>query len=203
MANLITLLRLLLLFVILLIFFFAAPAFQLFNIGLLAFVIGLDGLDGIVARARGEVSIFGSVFDIASDRIIEVLLWMSFAHAGLIAFWVPVVIITRGILVDALRNESIAPGSTPFGMMQSGLGKFLVASRFMRSFFGTVKMFTFAWLFFMQSFPALWPNAWAHHHLALNVISNILVYCSVVICLLRGIPVLVEVFLTQLKRAKS
>ena len=70
MANLITLLRLLLLFVLLVLAYRATPAWQLLDAPLLLLIISLDGLDGYVARKRSETSVFGSIFDIAVDRIV-------------------------------------------------------------------------------------------------------------------------------------
>ena len=46
-------------------------------------VIGLDGVDGYVARKRNETSVFGSIFDIAIDRVVENVLWVVLADLGL------------------------------------------------------------------------------------------------------------------------
>jgi len=83
MANLITLARFLLLFLLVSLIYLAPPAWQLVNAPLLFVIIALDGLDGWVARRRGETSVFGSIFDIAVDRVVELILWLALGHIGL------------------------------------------------------------------------------------------------------------------------
>src|SRR4029453_19029077 len=83
MANLITLSRLLLLFVVVAIAYQPPTWLKLIDIPLLIFVFVTDGLDGYVARRRGEASQFGAMFDIAVDRIVELSLWVVFTHLDL------------------------------------------------------------------------------------------------------------------------
>ena len=91
---------------------------------LIIVVFASDGLDGWVARKRGSTSQFGAVFDIAGDRIVENALWIIFADLDLIPVWVPLMVMTRGFLVDGLRSLSYVEGMTAFGesnMMRSPL----------------------------------------------------------------------------------
>ena len=128
MANIITLTRLLLLLPLVAMIYLASPSWQLATVPLLAVIIGMDGLDGYVARKRREVSVFGSIFDIAVDRVIEYVLWAVLGHVGLVPMWVALVFIIRGTFVDSIRYTAIAEGETAFGMMRSTLGRFLVES---------------------------------------------------------------------------
>src|SRR3546814_10862502 len=68
MANAITLARLALLFALVAMAYWAPPRWQLLDPPLLLLIISLDGLDGWVARRRGETSVFGAVFDIRSEE---------------------------------------------------------------------------------------------------------------------------------------
>ena len=77
-------------------------------------------------------------------------------------------------------------------MMRSPIGKFLVAGRFMRGFYGTVKAVTFGWVLLMQPLPAADAGLWAAWHDAFNLATGILVGISVTICLARGLPVVIE-----------
>src|SRR5690606_14078308 len=104
---------------------------QLLDPPLLLLIISLDGLDGWVARRRGETSLFGAVFDIAADRVVEVVLWLVLADLGLVPIWVAILFVTRGVLVDSIRYARIASGGGVFDMT-SRIGRFLVAGRFMR-----------------------------------------------------------------------
>lgn len=192
MANIITLTRLLLLLPLVAMIYLASPSWQLATVPLLAVIIGMDGLDGYVARKRREVSVFGSIFDIAVDRVIEYMLWAVLAHVGLVPMWVALVFIIRGTLVDSIRYAAIAEGETAFGMMRSPIGRFLVASRFMRGMYGTIKAIAFGWLLLIQPLPDLAPAFWGDWSGPVGMITIILVYASVVVCLVRGVPVIVE-----------
>lgn len=192
MANLITLIRLVTVFIIVAIALYAAPVWQLLNVPLIIIIISLDGLDGIIARLRNEVSVFGAVFDIAVDRITESVLWITLAELGMVSIWVAIVLLTRGILVDCLRKPHTHQGKAPFSIMQTAVGKFLVASRTMRFASGLFKLLTFSWLFFLMPAFNLWPQMIIDNYNLLNFFSNILVSITVAICLLRGIPVVLE-----------
>ena len=122
MANLVTLIRLFLLFVL------VANAYSsgyqlLLNLPLLIVIFALDGVDGYVARKRHEESLLGSILDIAADRIVENVLWLVFMDLDLVPVWIPVVFITRSLFVDSIRSHVAMQGQTPFGMMQSPIGR--------------------------------------------------------------------------------
>ena len=106
MANLLTLTRFLLLFVLVVMAYEAPPVVQQIDVLLLILIIALDGLDGYVARKRGETSMFGSVFDIAVDRVVENVLWIVLADLNLVPIWVAIVFITRSLLVDTIRGHA-------------------------------------------------------------------------------------------------
>ncbi len=197
MANLITLLRFLLLFLLVGAAYRASPALQLANAPLLLIMIGLDGLDGYVARRRNETSNFGAIFDIAVDRLVEYVLWVVLADIGLVPIWAVLVFVVRGTLVDSIRYAAIAEGESAFGMMRSQIGRFLVASRFMRGLYGAVKAVTFAWLLLLQPLPLLLPDLWAWLGMEARILGAFLIYLSVLLCLLRGLPVIAEFVVAQ------
>lgn len=192
MANCITAARCLLLLVVVLISYSGIPALQLINAPLVIVMVSLDGLDGYVARKRGEESVFGATFDIAADRIVENVLWVVLAHQGFIGVWVPLLFIVRGDLVDAIRSHGAAQGTAAFDMLQSPLARFLVGGRFMRGFYATLKAITFAWILLWQPFPALLPELWAQWSDVIAQISLILVIASAALCVIRGLPVIAE-----------
>lgn len=192
MANLITLIRLVSVFIIVAIALYADPFWQLLNPLLIITNILLDGLDGVVARIRNETSVMGAVFDIAADRVIEMTLWITLVFLQAVSIWIPIIFLTRGILVDSLRKQHADQGKPPFSIMKTSIGKFLVASRTMRFMSGFIKLIAFSWLFFLIPATELWPDIFRDDILWYNLISNILVYSAVIICLVRGIPVLLE-----------
>jgi CDP-diacylglycerol--glycerol-3-phosphate 3-phosphatidyltransferase len=191
MANAITLFRLTLLFVLVGMAYWAPPPWQLLDPPLLLLIIALDGLDGWVARRRGETSLFGAVFDIAADRVVEAVLWLVLADLGLVPIWVAILFVTRGVLVDSIRYARIAAGGGVFDM-NSGLGRFLVAGRFMRGFYGALKAVAFGWLLALQPWPLLHATSWNEWAPLVAPVTAALVYGCVAVCLLRGAPVVIE-----------
>lgn len=192
MANLITVSRLPLLFLLVWLAYVGAPAWKLALAPMVLFIFILDAIDGWVARRRGESSVFGAVIDIAVDRVVENVLWVVLAHLGLVPVWVPLLFLTRGILVDSLRSKGVASGVTPFAMMRTPLGQWLVAGRPMRLVYGVVKATAFTWLLLLLPLPEVAPVLWAAWGGVMQGVGTALVNASVALCLLRGLPVLVE-----------
>ncbi len=148
-------------------------------------IIILDGVDGIVARKLNITSDFGAFFDIACDRATELIFLSLFAVLGWIPFWVLIIFLVRGIIVDGIRGFATKEGKTAFGeksMMESKLGLFLTSSRFMRFTYGGVKLFAFSFIFIgqMLMFSDFKPFA------------IFLIYLATFMCVVRGIPVIIE-----------
>lgn len=193
MANLVTLTRLCLLFVL------VATAYSsgyllLINLPLLIIIFVLDGVDGYVARKRNEESLFGSIFDIAVDRIVENVLWLVLMDLDLVPVWVPVVFIVRSLFVDSIRSHVATQGQTPFGMMQSKIGRFLVSGRFMRIFYAALKATTFGYIFFIQPWPFMFQDYYNQWFIVITLTRDMLIYATVFTCIMRGLPVLLEFF---------
>jgi CDP-diacylglycerol---glycerol-3-phosphate 3-phosphatidyltransferase len=202
MANLITLSRLLLLFVVVAIAYQPSSWLKLVDIPILIFVFVTDGLDGYVARKRGETSQFGAMFDIAVDRIVELTLWVVFAHLALAPVWVPLVFVVRGSIVDAIRaQQAKSETGSPFDVMRAPIARFLVAGRFMRAFYAVMKAIAFCWLLLLQPLPELLPGVlpglWAQWAWLLQGVSTALIWFVVFLCIARGVPVIVEFVAAQ------
>ncbi|HEY9714404.1 MAG TPA: CDP-alcohol phosphatidyltransferase family protein, partial [Chroococcales cyanobacterium] len=114
--------------------------------GLTIVVIWADGLDGFLARKLNQSSKLGGILDIAGDRVVEMSYLIVFAVLNWIPVWVPLLFLFRGTFVDAIRSDASEKGYTAFGaktMMQSAIGKFIVASNFMRFTYAVVKAVAF------------------------------------------------------------
>jgi CDP-diacylglycerol--glycerol-3-phosphate 3-phosphatidyltransferase len=202
MANFITFTRLMLLLVLILSIYWADPSWQRANMPLLIVIMVLDAADGWIARKLNESSLFGAVFDIAADRIVETVLWVVLANIGLVPIWAAIVFIVRGNIVDTIRNSSAASrGVAPFDMMQSPLGRMLVGGRFMRGSYNTVKILTFGWVLMIQPMPEVYPGLWAEMGSWAGTVTMVLVWLSVILCLVRGLPVVVEFMATPREAA--
>ena len=188
MANIITVARFPLLFIYLGILYYGNQTLMFWNVLLIFIIFNLDSLDGWVARKLNEASLLGSVLDIATDRTLEYVLWVVYAHLGLIPVLVPIIVIIRGTSVDAVRSVRMKSGLSAFDQIQSPLSKFLVSSRFMRAFYGIAKGAAACFLTLalaLQSSSGPWSNL-------VYQTGLILTWISVCLCLIRGLPVLIE-----------
>lgn len=166
---------------------------------IIAIVFAGDGVDGWVARRRGSTSKLGAVLDIAGDRIVENALWVVFAHLQVIGVWIPLVVLSRSFTVDVMRSVALQHGKTAFGeetMARSKITHFLTASRFSRSYYGWSKALAFVFLTWMFAWQL--PGAdgrfldVVYDHQVFRGVIWFLVYSSVAVCVIRGVPVLYD-----------
>ena len=197
MANLITIGRLLLLFVTIALIYTRSYSVVAWCTLLIAIVFATDALDGFVARRRRSASDLGAVLDIAGDRVVENALWVVFAQLGLIGVWAPMLVLTRGFFVDAMRSMSYTSGKTAFGektMMRTPLSQFIAASRFMRSFYGLAKALGFVFLTSLFAAHIAPDTALGrfYAHDAIRIFGWVMVYSALALTVIRGIPVLID-----------
>ncbi len=199
MANLITIGRLFLLFFVVWLMYVGDARILTVCMVLIIVVFASDGLDGWVARKRQSTSTFGAVFDIAGDRIVENVLWVVCADIGVIPVWIPLLVLTRGFIVDGLRSVSYAEGMTAFGesnMMRSGLTRWLTAGRFMRGFFGWAKAAGFVFLTgligweYRDSADTLLGTVYSWT--AARAFGWALVWAAVALTIVRAVPVIYD-----------
>ena len=203
MANAITVGRLLLLFVVVWLIYVGDVYVAAVCMLLIAIVFASDGIDGYVARRRGSTSDFGAIFDIAGDRVVENTLWVVFAHLELIPVWIPILVLTRGFLVDGMRSLGLSEGKTPFGansMMRSPLTHWLTAGRFMRALFGYVKAAGFVFLTGLAAAKkADAPGTWVESLYDFDpylVLGWGCVALAVALTIIRGLPVVLDTYAT-------
>lgn len=160
---------------------------------LIIFTMLIDAVDGYIARRRGSASALGAVLDIAIDRVAENVFWITFVSLELVSLWVALVVVTRGILTDAVRGFAMGQGLTPFEMMKTPWGRWLVSHRFMRATYGLAKGVTFPALALLHTLTLAWQGTANNRYLPmLEQIVLVLVLITVTFTLLRGIPVLIE-----------
>ncbi|MEM2974065.1 MAG: CDP-alcohol phosphatidyltransferase family protein [Candidatus Micrarchaeia archaeon] len=103
----------------------------------------LDFVDGCIARRFKEETEFGKVLDEIVDRLVENILFIVFAYVGYIPLWVPIVMVTRGIVVDNILLY--------FGRPETKRYMHLVRSNISRGSYGFLKMLLFVALVFYPS----------------------------------------------------
>lgn len=190
MANFITILRFPLLFGYVALLYFGSPTLQLWGALFILLIIYMDSLDGMIARARGETSLLGSVLDIATDRTLEIVMWVVFAHLGLIPIIIPLIVITRGTTVDAIRAMGMQGGLAPFQQVRSKISRALVSSPFMRSSYGVAKALAFAALSVDLGLRNM-SHPWSQ---TVHTVALTLSWLAITMTILRGLPVLIEGF---------
>ena len=192
LANAITLLRVLLTFFVIALFqrhFF----FDVVLLGIIALIFALDAVDGYVARQRNEISPVGAMLDIVGDRIIENSFWFYFAFHQMIPLWMPIVVLSRGILTDNVKRFAMHQKKTTLAANTGTLStwtRYLTNSRVSRGIYGCAKAVTFLYLgSVMLLKQANFQVGCIHHLERLGVVLSIV---TVAMCLIRGLPVVVD-----------
>ena len=190
-ANAITLARFPLLLASLLLLYLGTPVMRLGAAGLLFVGLMLDTVDGIVARWTGQASLLGGVLDIAADRTYELALWVALADLGLVPVAIPLIVVARTSLTDGLRAVGVGQGIAPLAQQRSALGRFLVASPWMRTGYSIMKVTTFCGLTAASAFAGF-PEGSIAEGLAAPMTSalRVIAWVTVALCVVRGLPVI-------------
>jgi len=82
-----------------------------------------DGLDGYLARRRGQITTMGMLLDPLADKLMITAAYITLVHLepAIVSVWVAVIIIGREFLVSGLRSIAASEG---FTIEASELGKF-------------------------------------------------------------------------------
>jgi CDP-diacylglycerol--glycerol-3-phosphate 3-phosphatidyltransferase len=80
------------------------------SIALVVIIQITDLFDGMVARARGEVTDFGKIFDPLADNLAFQTIFISFMIAGVIPLWMYLIFLYRESLMQLLRIICAASG---------------------------------------------------------------------------------------------
>ena len=192
LANCITLSRFPLLLIWILVLYLGSPPLRLAGVALLLVGLMLDTVDGVVARRTGRTSLFGSVLDIAADRTYELVLWVCFANLGMIPAVIPLIIVARTTLTDALRSLGVAEGTAPFAQPRGAIARFLVGSSWMRTGYSVTKVTAFCGLALAEALSGFPAEA----TLGISVAPmlgglQVIVWSAVIFCVSRGLPVLI------------
>lgn len=190
LANWITISRFPLLLITVLILYLGSPGIRLAGVVLLFVGLMLDTVDGMVARRTGQTSLFGSVLDIAADRTYELVLWVCFADLKMIPVAIPLIIIARTTLTDALRSIGVGQGTAPFAQHRTALGRFLVGSTWMRTGYAVSKVVTFCGLALAQALAGF-PDLSGAVPTMLTVL-RVMAWVAVAFCVFRGLPVIIH-----------
>ena len=197
-ANLITLSRIILLLVSVWFLSGLTADQSIVALILIILVFLLDVLDGHLARKFEQESDTGKMLDILADRIVENVLWFWFANMGLVPLIVPLAVLARGMVTDAMHALAISRGrslNSLHGASPARRMDWLVESRFMRGLYGVMKLLTFTVLSMLvieaqlRGFSVVEYGTVEGARL-LFLLKDLLVATTVFLCLLRALPVI-------------
>jgi len=204
MANWITLSRIPLLILYIFMVYSENRALLIIAVPLLFAFIMMDTLDGWVARSRGQASLIGSVLDIAADRMYELVLWVIFSQMALIPVAIPIIVIIRTTLTDALRSIGVQQGLAPFKQHRSKLGSFLVGSPWMRASYSTFKIISFCGLSLVVALKSYPPGSAVLNASGIWLqVFQITSWIAAAFCVVRGSPVVIGAIRRSLIRPQE
>jgi CDP-diacylglycerol--glycerol-3-phosphate 3-phosphatidyltransferase len=172
---------------------------NLLAVALTVTAIALDALDGHIARTKKMATAEGAQIDILGDRMIENMYFTYFAVVGMVSLWLPMLFFARGAATDFLRGLAMKAGHSGWGanaMLQSKWGRALVASRWSRGAYATLKCLCFCYLgselALTRGPVALLGPVTTDLHIAIRAGAQLLTWTTAAFCVARGLPVLFE-----------
>lgn len=186
-ANIVSITRIFIAFASVALLFVNTTCAYIWAIVLAVIAFSMDALDGYLARKFGQASQLGAVLDIMGDRIIEAIYWIVFSTLGWLSVIFPIICVTRAFITDNIRSIALTKGMTPFGMQTTSWGKYICASKFMKTSYAVAKVAAYIILIFAHT-PNLTPNI-ANTS---ETIGIILAWIAIIFCVVRGIPVVAE-----------
>jgi len=124
LPNTLTLLRIFLVPVVVVALLDETPNGDLIAAGVFALAALTDGLDGYIARSRGDITTFGKLMDPLADKLLVTAALVSLVSLGRLEAWIAMVIIAREFAVTGLRGVAAEQGVV---IQASALGKLKTA----------------------------------------------------------------------------
>ncbi|MCL1892163.1 MAG: CDP-diacylglycerol--glycerol-3-phosphate 3-phosphatidyltransferase [Alphaproteobacteria bacterium] len=102
------LLRILLIPVFLALFF---SGLQIYALAVFALAAITDLFDGIIARARGQMTDFVKIMDPLADKLLICSALIALVSAGAVAAWLAILIVARDFIITGLRLMAAGKGA--------------------------------------------------------------------------------------------
>ena len=186
-ANIVSISRIFVAFVAIGLLYFKTTEAYIASVVLTGIAFSMDAVDGYLARKFGQASQVGAVLDSMGDRIVEAIYWVVFAVMGWLPIIFPIICITRAFVTDNIRSVALTKGMTPFGMQSTEWGKFICASKFMKTTYAVAKVAAYI-LLIVAYIPGLEVGVAG----VIRQTAVILAWIAIIFCIVRGIPVVAE-----------
>jgi hypothetical protein len=104
---------------------------------------------------------------------------------------IPLIIVARTTLTDALRSVGVAEGTAPFAQHRGALARFLVGSTWMRTGYSVTKVVAFCGLALAEALSGS-PAESVPGITAGSMLGGlqVIVWLAVIFCIGRGLPVI-------------
>jgi len=172
---------------------------NLAGVGLTVAAIVLDAVDGHIARKKKLATPEGAQIDILGDRMIENMFFTYFAVMGMVSLWLPMLFFARGAATDFLRGLAFKAGHSGWGMnamVQNRWGRAVVASRWSRGLYATMKCLCFCYLGLEMALTrgpvALLSPVGLNTQLLIRAGAHSLAWATAVFCVVRALPIFLE-----------
>lgn len=186
-ANIVSIVRIFIAFIAIGLLFVNTGCAYIWSVVLTGIAFSMDAVDGFLARKFGQASQLGAVLDIMGDRIIEAIYWIVFAVLGWLPVIFPLICVTRAYITDNIRSVALTKGMTPFGMQSTEWGKYICASKFMKTTYAVAKVAAFILLIVSYI-----PDMNVDIAYPIRQTAIMLAWIAIIFCVVRGIPVVAE-----------
>jgi len=132
-----------------------------------------DGLDGYLARKRGQITTMGMLLDPLADKIMvtSALVALVAYNPTVVKVWIAVVIIGREFLISGLRSIASSEG---FTIQASDLGKLKTVAQIVLVVSAILSHQWFQWQFGVIVIPVQWiAIAAAYFTVLVSIISAV------------------------------
>jgi CDP-diacylglycerol--glycerol-3-phosphate 3-phosphatidyltransferase len=126
LPNTLTLLRIQLVPVVIVALLDETPNGDAIAAAVFALAAFTDGLDGYIARSRGDITTFGKLMDPLADKLLVTAALVALVSLGRLEAWIAMVIIAREFFVTGLRGVAAERGIV---IQASWLGKVKTATQ--------------------------------------------------------------------------
>ena len=121
-------------------------------------------------------------------------MWVWLAHLQLIPVAIPIIVILRGTIVDALRGIHVRDGRAPLDVQRTRLGRWVVKSPMMRTGYAMAKCIAFTGLALAHALYAYAQQGAISMRIAESIhsIAWAVAWLATAFCIVRGLPVIIE-----------
>ena len=111
-----------------------------------------DGLDGYLARRRGQITTMGMLLDPLADKLMVAAAYITLVQLipSIVSVWVAIIIVGREFLISGLRSIASSEG---FTIEASELGKFKMVIQIVSIVAAILALRWNEWVFAVRAFP--------------------------------------------------